>query len=200
MQQELLHRGNPEFAEFGGLVPNLFGAIELVLLIRLFSTSLVEHENRLSSRFNAEELSRVAPMLQSKYGGVTMDEQFKTHGAFSWFELMTTDPKAAKDFYTKLFGWTTEDMNMMPGMTYTVVKAAGKGIGGIMSMPVGAEELPPNWGTFVTVNDVDTVATNAQQLGGKVLMGPTDIPNVGRFCVIQDPQGAVISAITYADP
>ncbi len=54
-----------------------------------------------------------------------MDEPFKTHGAFSWFELMTTDPKAAKDFYTKLFGWTTEEMNNMPGMTYTVVKAAG---------------------------------------------------------------------------
>src|SRR5258705_2270533 len=69
MQQELLHHRTPEFAESDGLVPNLFGVIELVLLIRLFSTSLVEHENRLSSRFNAEELSRVAPMLQSKYGG-----------------------------------------------------------------------------------------------------------------------------------
>ena len=46
-----------------------------------------------------------------------MDEPFKTHGVFSWFELMTTDPKAAKDFYTKLFGWTTEEMNNMPGMT-----------------------------------------------------------------------------------
>jgi uncharacterized protein len=112
---------------------------------------------------------------------------------------MTTDPKAAKDFYTKLFGWTTEEMNNMPGMTYTVVKAAGKPVGGIMSMPPGAEELPPNWGAFVTVNDVDSVAANAQQLGGKLLLEPKDIPNVGRFCVIQDRQGAVISAITYAN-
>jgi len=53
-------------------------------------------------------------------------------------------------------------------MTYTVVKAAGKPVGGIMSMPPGAEELPPNWGAFVTVNDVDSVAANAQQLGGKL--------------------------------
>jgi predicted enzyme related to lactoylglutathione lyase len=48
------------------------------------------------------------------------------------------------------------------------------------------------------VNDVDKVAKDAQQLGGKILVGPQDIPTVGRFCVIQDPQGAVISAITYA--
>ena len=46
-----------------------------------------------------------------------MEEPFKTHGAFSWFELLTTDAKAPKDFYTKLFGWTTEEMNNMPGMT-----------------------------------------------------------------------------------
>ena len=68
-----------------------------------------------------------------------------------------------------------------------------------MSMPPGAEERPPNWGAFVTVNDVDSVAANAQQLGGKLLLEPKDIPNVGRFCVIQDRQGAVISAITYAN-
>jgi len=58
--------------------------------------------------------------------------------------------------------------------------------------------MPPNWNTYVTVNDVDKVAKDAQELGGKILVGPQDIPTVGRFCVIQDPQGAVISAITYA--
>ena len=126
-----------------------------------------------------------------------MDEQFNKHGVFSWFELMTTNPDAAKDFYTKLFGWTTEEMNTMPGMIYTVVKVDGKGIGGIMTMPQQAQGMPPNLGSYVTVDDVDATARTAQQLGGKVLMGPHDIPTVGRFCVIQDPQGAVISAITY---
>jgi len=129
-----------------------------------------------------------------------MDEQLKTHGAFSWCELMTTDANAAKDFYTKLFGWTTEEMSVTPGMTYTVVKVGGKGIGGIMSMPSQAPGMPPHWACYVTVTDVDAVAKNAQQLGGKILMEPQDIPTVGRFCVIQDPQGAVISAITYANP
>ncbi len=125
-----------------------------------------------------------------------MDEQYKQHGAFSWCELMTTDVDAAKAFYTKLFGWDTEDMSM-PGMTYTVVKAGGKGVGGIMPMPKDAKGMPPMWGTYVTVDDVDSTARSAEQFGGKILVPPIDIPNVGRFCVIQDPQGAVISAITY---
>jgi len=125
-----------------------------------------------------------------------MDEQFKQHGAFSWCELITTDADAAKVFYTKLFGWDTEDMSI-PGMNYTVVKAGGKGIGGIMSMPKEAQGMPPMWGAYVTVDDVDLTARTAEQLGARLWVTPRDIPDVGRFCVIQDPQGAVISAITY---
>ncbi len=125
-----------------------------------------------------------------------MDGQFKQHGAFSWCELMTTDVEAAKVFYTKLFGWASEAMSM-PDMTYTAVKAGGKEIGGIMTIPKEAKGTPPMWGAYVTVDDVDLTARTAEQLGAKILVPPTDIPNVGRFCVIQDPQGAVISAITY---
>ena len=125
-----------------------------------------------------------------------MDEQFTQHGAFSWCELMTTDVAAAKTFYTKLFGWNTEEMTM-PGMTYTVVKVGDKGIGGIMATPQEAQGMPPMWGAYVTVDDVDATAKTAEQLGGKLIVPPTDIPDVVRFCVIQDPQGAVLSAITY---
>lgn len=126
-----------------------------------------------------------------------MDEQFKLHGAFSWCELMTTDVDAAKKFYTSLFGWETDEMTM-PGMSYTVVKAGGKDMGGIMAMPPDAPKgMPPMWGCYVTVDDVDATAKSAQKLGAKLLVKPQDIPDVGRFCVIQDPQGAVISAITY---
>jgi predicted enzyme related to lactoylglutathione lyase len=57
--------------------------------------------------------------------------------------------------------------------------------------------MPPNWGAYVTVDDVDATAVLAEKLGGKILVPPTDIPTVGRFSVIQDPQGAVLSAITY---
>lgn len=125
-----------------------------------------------------------------------MDDQFNQHGAFSWNELMTADVAAAKAFYTKLFGWAIEDMPM-PGMTYAVIKAGNKEVGGIMPMPKEAQGAPTMWGAYVTVDDVDLTAKTAAQLGAKLLVPPSDIPTVGRFCVIQDPQGAVISAITY---
>ena len=126
-----------------------------------------------------------------------MSDRFKQHGAFSWFELMTTDTDGAKKFYTSLFGWETEDMTM-GDMNYTVWNVAKEGIGGLMSISPQDEGQPPFWGVYVTVDDVDATAAKAEELGGKVLMPPTDIPTVGRFCVLQDPQGAVISAITYS--
>jgi uncharacterized protein len=125
-----------------------------------------------------------------------MDEQFRQHGAFSWCELITTDVEAAKAFYTKLFGWNTEEMST-PGMTYTVIKAGDKEIGGMVAVPKEAQGMPPMWGAYVTVDDVDLTARTATQLGAKLLVPPQDIPEVGRFCVIQDLQGAVINAITY---
>jgi predicted enzyme related to lactoylglutathione lyase len=126
-----------------------------------------------------------------------MDDPFKQHGAFSWCSLMVNDVAAAKTFYTKLFGWDTEEMNTA-GMAYTVVKAGGEGIGGISALPNDApRENSPMWGVYVTVDNVDATAETAKKLGAKLLVPPQDIPTVGRFCVIQDPQGAVISAITY---
>ena len=71
-------------------------------------------------------------------------------------------------------------------------------MGGIMPIPPQAEGTPPNWGGHVTVDDVDATARKAEELGARILVPLTDIPNVGRFFVLQDPQGAVISAITYA--
>ena len=126
-----------------------------------------------------------------------MDEKLFRHGSFSWFELMTGDVEGAKDFYGKLFGWTTEAMKMEDGMTYTVVKVNGDQVGGIMATPPQAGQMPSMWGIYVTVDDVDAAARLVRELGGNVLMGPRDISGVGRFCVLQDPAGAVISAITY---
>jgi uncharacterized protein len=124
-----------------------------------------------------------------------MGDRFKEQGAFSWFELRTTDVKAAETFYTRLFGWTTEPW--AGEEHYTLIKVEGQEVGGIVA--AGSEEAPAKgrWGIYVTVLDVDETASKAKQLGGKVLLEPTDIPRVGRFCVIQDPQGAVVTAISY---
>jgi predicted enzyme related to lactoylglutathione lyase len=123
-------------------------------------------------------------------------EPFKTHGAFSWNELMTSDPQAAAKFYGELFGWTFDTMDSDKG-AYRVIKVGGAGVGGIMKTPPNAGPMPPSWFGYVTVSDIDATAKRCTELGGKVLMPPTEIPKVGRFAVLQDPQGAVLNAITY---
>lgn len=121
------------------------------------------------------------------------------HGAFSWFELMTSDTGNAKKFYSQLFGWTLEDEKMPNGMVYTIAKAGDKQVAGIMSTDdaIGEVTPPPCWGIYITVNNVDETINLAQSLGANILVPPSDIPDVGRFAVLADPQGAVLSVITY---
>jgi predicted enzyme related to lactoylglutathione lyase len=125
-----------------------------------------------------------------------MDPSYTQHGAVSWTELMTTDVPAAKEFYGQLFGWTFKPFQA-EGCVYEVAQANGLEKAGLMPLPPSCANMPPCWGSYVTVNDVNETAKLVEELGGKVLVGPQDIPKVGRFCVIQDPQGAIISAITY---
>lgn len=125
-----------------------------------------------------------------------MNEGDLQHGAFSWSELMTTDVGAAKTFYGPLFGWTFAEVPAGE-MPYTLIKVGDREIGGLMPTPPTAQGMPPTWGVYVTVDDVDATAARVPTLGGSVLVPPTDIPNVGRFCVLMDPQGAAITAITY---
>jgi predicted enzyme related to lactoylglutathione lyase len=124
---------------------------------------------------------------------------FQTHGAIGWTELTTTNPTQASEFYGPMFGWKIEVMDMGTG-PYHVLKVGEESIGGIMAMPPGAPAMPPNWCPYVTVSDVDASAAKCAALGGTVCMGPMDIPGVGRFAVIQDPQGAMLNIITYASP
>lgn len=124
-----------------------------------------------------------------------MSDPMKQHGAFSWNELMTTDIDGAKSFYGKMFNWELEGMNK--DMLYTMAKAGGEEAAGLMPMPPEVGKMPPMWGAYVTVDDVAASAKQAEALGGKVIMEPRDIPEVGRFCVISDPQGATLSLITY---
>ena len=121
----------------------------------------------------------------------------KQHGAFSWNELVTTDVASAKSFYKALLGWEWQDA---PGdMAYALAKVKGQEVAGLVALPPEAESAgaPPAWGGYVTVDDVDKQAARAQQLGGKIIMPSRDIPNLGRFAIISDPQGAMLTLITY---
>ena len=126
-----------------------------------------------------------------------MNDVFKTHGAVSWTELMTTDTTQSKAFYQALFGWRFEDMAMENGEKYAAIHVGENPIGGIMKHPPKAGEQPPKWGSYVTVSDLDATIATARSQGGQVLDGPRDIPDVGRCALVQDPQGATIHVIEY---
>jgi uncharacterized protein len=110
---------------------------------------------------------------------------------FVWYELMTTDVKGAKDFYTNVVGWKPEAW----GEDYTIFNAPDGGLGGLMTLPEGARQMgsPSHWMGYVAVDDVDASTEKAKSLGGTVHVPPQDIPQVGRFSVVADPQGASIA-------
>ncbi|WP_310481505.1 VOC family protein [Chamaesiphon sp. VAR_48_metabat_403] len=126
-----------------------------------------------------------------------MTNPMQQHGAFSWCELITTDTTAAKEFYSRLFGWEIID-RPVAGMMYSVLNIEDRGVGGLMGMTPELPAMPPSWGVYVTVDDVDTTIKLVEDLGGIVKYPPTDIPDTGRFALIQDPQGAVFSIISYS--
>jgi len=105
----------------------------------------------------------------------------------------------AKKFYSELIGWNPADSGM-PGMDYTLFKAGDKSHAGMMAMPSEIpKEVPPHWMAYIAVDDVDAAAKKVEQLGGKILHGPEDVPGVGRFCTIADPTGAVVSLMTMSE-
>jgi predicted enzyme related to lactoylglutathione lyase len=113
-------------------------------------------------------------------------------GTFSWVELATTDPAAAKTFYTSLFGWEAEDVPLPGGDgAYTFLRKNGLEVAAVHGHL--QEDVPPNWTSYVTVADADAAAEKARELGGTPLAGPFDVPGAGRMAVLQDPQGAVFA-------
>jgi uncharacterized protein len=110
---------------------------------------------------------------------------------FVWYEFMSSDVAAAKTFYGKVVDWTFEDVPVS-GMTYSLLRAGDRQIGGMMAIPERRRDagLKPCWAAHVGVNDVDAASAKVRQLGGKVHREPTDIPDVGRFAAVSDRQGA----------
>ncbi len=113
-------------------------------------------------------------------------------GQFVWYEDMTKDPRGAIAFYSDVVGWKTEPFE---GTDYTMWVSAQGPLGGVMKPAAeqAKEGAPAHWIAHVQVDDVDATAARAKALGGRIYTEPTDIPTVGRFAVIADPQGAAIA-------
>jgi predicted enzyme related to lactoylglutathione lyase len=115
------------------------------------------------------------------------------HGEFCWNELMTTDTTKAKEFYTKLFGWTSQDLPMKD-MTYTMFNKGEKGIGGLLKIPAQKEGMIlPHWMSYIMVNNLDEMLKKAETLGAQVKVPATPVEGMGRFVILADPTGAHIA-------
>ena len=152
--------------------------------------------------FDVMEHGRMA-VIQDPTGAVFSLWQPKQHrgaglvnapGSLCWNELMTTDTQKAGDFYTGLFGWGKDVQNFGP-MEYTMFTNEGRPTAGMLQITPEMGPIPPNWLIYFAVDDCDATVQKASELGANVMKPADDIPGIGRFAILTDPQGAAFAII-----
>jgi hypothetical protein len=123
----------------------------------------------------------------------------RTHydpGTFCWTDLTTTDPDAAKAFYSELFGWVAQDMPVGDDTYYSVMRIDGKDVAAIAPQPQQQRDAgaPPVWNSYIAVQSADDTVQRATELGGTAHAPAFDVMDAGRMAVVQDPQGAYFLA------
>jgi hypothetical protein len=120
-------------------------------------------------------------------------------GTVGWIDLTVADATAVRDFYAQVAGWAPSPVPMGGYDDYNMVAPGmGEPAAGICHARGGNADLPPQWLIYITVPDVDSSAARCVELGGTVLAGPRGMGSYGRYCVIQDPGGAVAALFTPA--
>lgn len=117
---------------------------------------------------------------------------------FSWCELRTNNPRGAKAFYGSLFGWDVRDADTSAS-AYSLIELDGRPIGSIKAFTQDTADTKAHWGAYVSVGDVDALVARARDLGGRVLIATQQIPGVGRFAVLEDPQGAAFAVMSFLE-
>jgi uncharacterized protein len=157
--------------------------------------------------FDVMDVGRMA-VIQDPTGAVFAIWQAGTHkgagvvnlpNSLCWNELATNDTEKAGDFYSSLFGWGKNVQQMGP-MTYTSFMNGDRPAGGMYKPSPEMGNTPPHWLVYFAVDDTDAKVMKAEELGAKTIAPPMDIPDTGRFAILQDPQGAAFAIIKLANP
>ena len=116
------------------------------------------------------------------------------HGTFVWYDVMTSDTRAAESFYRSVVGWDAQGSGMVD-RSYTIFSMGPTMVGGLMPIPEEARAMGarPVWMGYIGVDDVDACAVRVAAAGGAIHRAPEDIPGVGRFAVAADPHGATFA-------
>ena len=124
---------------------------------------------------------------------------YNVPNSFCWNELMTTDTVKDKEFYTSVFGWGADTQNFGP-MEYTMFTNGDRPAGGMLGITPEMGPIPPNWLVYFAVDDCDAKAQKAAELGGTIMKPADDIPGIGRFAILTDPQGSAFAIIKLENP
>ena len=120
-------------------------------------------------------------------------------GMIGWIDLTVDDAPGVCDFYSSVTGWRPSPVSMGDYEDFNMCSpAGGKPLAGICHARGGNADLPAAWLIYITVADVDTSAATCLELGGKILLEPRDMGDMGRYCVIQDPAGAFAALFAYS--
>ena len=159
----------------------------------------------LAGPFDVMDHGRMS-VLQDPTGAAFAIWQAKSHpgagvrdepGSISWCELLTSDAAKASRFYGGLFGWTEKDMSMSQ-MKYTIFSSGTTQVAGMMTIQKEWGAMPSNWLTYFSVADCNATVEKAKKVGGTIMKPPDDVPGVGRFAILQDPQGGTFAVIQSA--
>jgi predicted enzyme related to lactoylglutathione lyase len=157
--------------------------------------------------FDVFTVGRMA-VIQDPTGAVFALWQAGTHAgsgiynvpnSFCWNELMTTDTAVDGEFYSKVFGWGRDTQNFGP-MEYTMFSNGERPAGGMLKITPEMGPIPPNWLVYFAVDDCDAMVQKATKLGGNIMKPAEDIPGIGRFAILTDPQNAVFAIIKLDNP
>lgn len=118
-------------------------------------------------------------------------------GAWNWNELATRDVPAARDFYSRVFGWHSEELTDVPG-GYHVQTIDDQRVAGILPISPEMGDMPTAWGVYFSVDDADASTAKARDLGATVVVEPFDVP-VGRTAWLVDPMGTPFQVIKLAE-
>ena len=114
-------------------------------------------------------------------------------GTIGWHDLTVENAEEVRDFYGRVVGWEPSAVDMGEYSDFSMAPPGGEAVGGVCHARGSNAGLPAQWLMYVTVEDADESARRCVELGGKVLMGPRDFGPTARYCVIEDPAGAVLA-------
>jgi predicted enzyme related to lactoylglutathione lyase len=133
---------------------------------------------------------------QAKGPGPGAEMDYRKKGFVCWVECQTRGAKQASEFYRQLFGWKIS----ADKPDYIQFFSGDAPLGGFFELTgKNMDQVPPHWSIYFATDDVDASTAQVEALGGRVYAPPMNLPHVGRFSVVADPQGATLTLFRLDD-